>query len=396
MIIKGQEVNLSGAQLIRALLNDEFGYKHICSCGKEQTYAGCKTMLKVAAEKAAEIDHDFICSDCRKRRPCRIWGVTYSSVKEAAEKTYDPDKCQCTQCHKVFTPKQWYQWCQRYLQHQDLAGRPLLCHSCMSSVIRTELNERDHELLSQQTRERNLKNWKDPEYRQKMTDQATDYFNKFMKEQSSLLATEETLNVTNGILSSLPNILTRLTTDTTEEFDIQRGRYVFSRLKSSTNDLTKTVAQLYDEILNSIDLSFDKYLARYNTPFYQSEEDANFYQNIKTILDSHHIKNQLYLNFISRFSRQNGNHHILLRSIEENSYGFIRVNPIEHMQAHFFLMLDNFTHRLGCNMCQENNYKVSIIQLKIFIAFAFMAHKTAVGITDLELLSDINRIVKIQ
>ena len=163
MIIKGIETNLEGVKLIRALLNDEFGYKHTCACGKEQTEAGCKSMLRIAKQKGIDrIDSDFVCHTCRNSKSITLFGKTYSSIKEAAEDTYGVEHSSCEVCGKLLSQVGWYEWCKRYA----LSGETrVACKSCTSSEVRIALNERDHDKLSQMVRERNLKNWQDEDYR---------------------------------------------------------------------------------------------------------------------------------------------------------------------------------------------------------------------------------------
>lgn len=391
MIIKGQEVKLGTADLVRALLNDEYGYNHICKCGVAQTADGCKSMLRIAHQKGLGIDHDYICANCRKSRPCTVFGVEYSSVKLAAKESYDPDKCKCEVCGKVISESQWLQWCQRYLNEND--GH-IICHSCKSSTVRKSLNKRDHDKLSAMISERNKKNWQDPEYRKRMTDKASASFQK-MVESSNGNWEDAEKPLEEAIKTTIPSAMTLMTTNESAEYSRTRGRYVLSQSPFDDNDITKSIAQQFESFLDVIDELHNKYQSRYSAPIILNEDDKTYIEDMKRILDEHSVKSSIYLNYISRFIREGGNHHVLLESIETNKISLVRVNPIEHLQAHFFLFLDNFTRKLDNGISLENQYEVSITQFKIFMAAQLLMRQMLKSVTDRELINDLQRVLKI-
>jgi len=387
MLIKGQEVSLTGANLIRALLRDEFGYKHTCDCGAEQTFDSLKAMLK----KGEPIETDYKCKLCKMNKPCTVWGTTYKSVKEATEMTYNPDVCKCEKCGTPFTKDQWYQWCQRYL---DENNGHLICHSCKSSDVRILLNEQYHDDISQQTRDRNLKNWQDPEYREKHAQITAEWSsrlwqseerkygefkNQTFAEAHSIMARKE-MKAEGGGLWSKPEYWS--------EMFLTRTRF------ATDNSLSDD--QKFHLILDEVDALYNKYLPRYQNITVSDQNLVERNIQMKSVLDSYGLQSHIYYKYVMPILSAKTGHHVIPRSIHTCDDFIISVDPQEHIYAHLFLFLDNFTRTLNDNMKKEKNFVLTKVQIQVFMALFFLASHSLKKARNSELVADIERILKLK
>lgn len=390
MKIKGIETELSGVQLINALLSGGFGYNPVCKCGKKQTKDGCKQMLKLAKAKNADIDHDYICHSCQNSRECIVFGKTYPSVKAAAEATYNPEICRCKDCGKVFSKNQWYQWCQRYLDQND---GDIICHSCLSSKIRLELNDRDHEQLSQATTERNLKNWQDPEYiKQRSLQQSeiakrmwADPEERFGEHGDLTYAQYKSLKPKNALTSKddpyweLPNYWQ----------NILIGRTPFKLLDMNPVDRCRA-------FIDTVNKLYDKYKLIYAEPSLSTDTEKTWYKGAEELLKKYEIHYDTYLNFLTQYSTRRGNHHVLLRSIEEIDSYMVALEPAEHVMAHFLLVLDNFCSENAPNLVNEVGMFPIKTQMQIFMGLARIGYVNIQRVHNKTWLADILSILKVQ